>query len=410
MRRVAITGIGVVCPIGNNKNEMWQGILENRNGIDKITHFNTENFKVKLAAEVKNFEPEKYLEPKAIRTSDKYSQFARYAAYEAMSDASIVKDSLDSSMFGAIISSGIGGIETIANNEDTMISSGPSRISPYFIPKSLANIAAGQVAIDQGCKGYVSSVVTACAAGSNAIGDAYLRILNGLENVMLAGGAEAAITPLGVSGFQALKALSTEQDVNKASIPFDLNRSGFVMGEGAAVLVLEELSHAKKRNAHIYAEIVGYGASCDAFHITAPLEDGSGAASAMSKALKMANLSPSQIDYINAHGTSTHLNDAGETKAIKRVFGNETKVMVSSTKSNTGHLLGASGALEAAILALTIKNNIVPATINYTTFDPECDLDIVPNQNRQHTINYGMSNSLGFGGHNVSLIFKKYGE
>lgn len=410
MRRVVITGLGAVTPIGNNVKDSWDGILNNRNGIDNITHFDTENFKVKLAAEVKDFHPEEVLDSKAVRTSDRYSQLARVAAIEAVKDANINKEEIDCSRFGAIISSGIGGIETLAQNEDILMEKGPDRISPYFIPKTLANIAAGQVAIDNGCKGYVSSVVTACAASTNAIGDAYLRVLYGQEDIMLAGGAEAAITKLGVAGFQALKALSTSTDKNKASTPFDLNRNGFVMGEGSGVLVLEELEHALKRNAKIYAEVVGYGASCDAFHITAPLSDGSGAADAMKKALKSANIEAKEIDYINAHGTSTHLNDAGETMAIKNVFGVDTKVMVSSTKSNTGHLLGASGAIEAIFSTLAIKNGVVPATINYETPDPECDLDIVPNKNREKKLNYVMSNSLGFGGHNASIIFKRYGD
>ena len=410
MRRVVITGLGAITPIGNTKDELWNGILENKNGIDNITHFDTSDMKVKLAAEVKGFDPLKFLDAKAVRTNDLYTIYARCAAKEAVLDANLNKDELDKSRFGAIISSGIGGIETLAINEDTLKEKGPDRISPYFIPKTLANIAAGQVAIDNGCNGYVSSVVTACAASTNAIGDAYLRIKFDQEDVMLAGGAEAAITKLGVAGFQALKALSLSTDKNRASIPFDLERNGFVMGEGGAVLVLEEYEHAKKRNAHIYAEIVGYGASCDAFHITAPLSDGSGAALAINKALKDANITPNDIDYINAHGTSTHLNDSGETLAIKKVFGSDNKVKVSSTKSNTGHLLGASGAVEAVISVLALKNNLIPATINYKISDPECDLNLVVNKNEEMKLNYVMSNSLGFGGHNASIIFKKIGE
>lgn len=410
MKRVVITGLGALSPIGNNVSDMWKSILDNKCGIDFITKFDTSDMKVKLAAEIKNFSPEGLIDPKALRTNDLFTVYARIAANEAIKDSGLDCNSIDKDRFGCVIASGIGGIQTIGDNEDTLIEKGSSRISPYFIPKSLCNIAAGSVAIDHGCNGYVTCVVTACAASTNAIGDAYLRIKNGYEDVMIAGGAEAAITKLAVAGFQSLRALCTSDNPQRASIPFDKERNGFVMGEGAGVLILEELEHAIARNAHIYAEIVGYGASCDAFHVTAPLENGSGAAAAMKKALSEANISACEIDYINAHGTSTHLNDAGETKAIKKVFGDDTKVMVSSTKSNTGHLLGAAGAIEAIICTKAIVDSIVPATINYQVLDEECSLDVVPNKNRKANIKYAMSNSLGFGGHNASLIFKKYGE
>ena len=410
MRRVVITGLGCVSPIGNSVEETWNGIKNNKCGVNLISKFDTTDFKVKVAAEVKDLKLEEKLDPKAIRTNDLFTAYARIAANEAMADSGLNDAEFDHSRFGCVLASGIGGIQTLAENNETLLTKGPGRISPYFIPKTLSNLASGQVAIDHGCNGYVTCVVTACAAGTNAIGDAALRIRAGQEDIMLAGGAEAAICKLGVAGFQALKALATTDDINRASIPFDKERSGFVMGEGAAVLVLEELEHAKARGAKIYAELAGYGASCDAHHITAPLADGSGAALAMNNALKDANINASAIDYINAHGTSTHLNDAGETVAIKKVFGDDTKVMVSSTKSNTGHLLGAAGAVEAVIVTKAICDGLVPATINYQVKDEECDLDIVPNQNRNYDIKYAMSNSLGFGGHNASLIFKKYGE
>lgn len=410
MRRVVITGLGCVTPIGNNVEEAWNGILTNKCGIDEITYFDTSDLKVKLAGEVKNLNVEELLDPKALRTNDRFTIYAKIAANEAMKDANFKDGSINKSRFGCIVASGIGGLTTIAENEDILLERGPGRISPYFIPKSLINLAAGNIAIDHGCMGYVTSVVTACAASTNAIGDAALRIMFGQEDIMLAGGAEAAINKLGIAGFQALRALATTTDKNRASIPFDKERSGFVMGEGSAILVLEELEHAKARGAKIYAELVGYGASCDAHHVTAPLADGSGAALAMENALKMANIKPDSIDYINAHGTSTHLNDAGETMAIKKIFGENTKVLVSSTKSNTGHLLGAAGAVEALFCTKALQDGVVPATIHYKEFDEECDLDVVPNQNRKAELKYVMSNSLGFGGHNASLIFKKYGE
>lgn len=408
MRRVVVTGLGCVCPIGNNANEMWDSILLNKCGIDLIKSFDTTDFKVKVAGEIKDLDMAILMDPKSIKTNDKFTLYARIAANEAVKDSKLDTNAIDKSRFGCILSSGIGGLATIAENEDVLTNKGPSRISPYFIPKSLANIASGQIAIDHGCNGYTSCVVTACAASTNAIGDAMLRIRYDQEDIMLVGGSEAAITPLGVAGFQALRALSTETDPNKASIPFDKNRSGFVMGEGAGILVLEELEHAKKRGAHIYCEVVGYGASCDAHHITAPKEDGSGAILAINKSLKDANIKPSDISYINAHGTSTHLNDMGEANAIKSVFGCDTPV--SSTKSNTGHLLGAAGAIEAIICAKAIENSVIPATINTTDIDSECDVNVIINKNINKKLEYVMSNSLGFGGHNASIILKRFGD
>ncbi len=401
MRRVVVTGLGIVSPIGNDKDQVWSSIENHVCGIDEITHFDTSDYKVKLAGEVKNLDMEAYFSKRDLKFNDRFTQFARIASAQAMQDSQLCVE--DPSRFGVLIASGIGGIQTIETCEEALQTRGPSRVSPYFIPMALSNLAAGQVAIDVHAQGYVSCVVSACAAGNNAIGDAYIRIQNGLEDVMLAGGSEAAITPLAMAGFQSMRALHTGSDKNRASIPFDKDRSGFVMGEGAGMLVLEEYEHAKKRGAHIYCEIVGYGASCDAHHITAPKQEG--AISAMQKALASAQIEPSKISYVNVHGTSTPLNDKTETAAIKEVFG--TNVPISSTKSYTGHLLGASGAVEAVISILAMKNQTIPATIHYENFDEECDLDIVPNENRKADLTYVMSNSLGFGGHNMSLIFKK---
>ncbi len=409
MKRVVITGMGAITPIGNNVEEAWNGILNKVCGIDYITYFDTTEYKAKLAAEVKNINFEDYLDFKEIKNNDKFTVFAKIAANEAMKNSGLNIDEIDQNRFGVIIASGIGGLETIQDTTLSMNEKGPSRITPYFIPKSLGNIAAGSIAIDYKARGYVNCVVTACAAGTNAIGDAFHRIKHGYEDVMVAGGAEASICKIGVAGFQAMKALNTTEDKNRASIPFDKERKGFIMGEGAGVLVLEELEHAKKRNANIIAEIVGYGVSCDAFHITAPSEDGSGGAMAMINALKDANLNPSDIDYINAHGTSTHLNDLTETKAIKLAFKDHaSNLMVSSTKSNTGHLLGAAGGVEAIFTCKALQEGKIPPTINYQVADEECDLDVVPNEVRSKDINYALSNSLGFGGHNASIIIKKW--
>lgn len=409
MRRVVVTGLGAITPIGNNVSDMWKSVEQGACGIAPITHYDTTDRKVTLAGEVKDFNPEDYIDKRDVRKMDRFTQFAVVAAKEAMEDAALHMEQEDAVRCGIIVSSGIGGIETIQTEALKGSEKGYDRVSPYFIPMGISNMAAGQIAIAFGFKGMCSCVVTACAGGTNAIGDAFHHIRDGYAEVMMCGGTEASITPFGIGGFTSLKALSTATDPNRASIPFDAERSGFVMGEGAGILVLEEYEHALARGAHIYCEIVGYGANCDAHHITAPLEDGSGAAGCMTIALKDAGISPADISYINAHGTSTALNDKGETCAIKLAFGDAAKnVMVSSTKSMMGHLLGASGAVEGIIAALSVNKDFVPATINYQVPDENCDLDIVPNKGRKTTVNYAMSNSLGFGGHNASIIFKKY--
>ncbi|MBM6807857.1 beta-ketoacyl-ACP synthase II [Faecalicoccus pleomorphus] len=409
MRRVVITGLGAVSPIGNDVNTVWNSIEQGVCGIAPITHFDTSDYKVKLAGEVKDLDMEAYFSKRDLKFNDRFTQFARIVSKQAMIDAGFEKDPDDAMRFGCMIGSGIGGIDTIEQASKTLEDRGPSRVSPFFIPMSLANLAAGQVAIDWGLKGATSCVVTACAAASNAIGEAFHRIRDGYEDVMLTGGSEAAITPLAIAGFQSMRALHTGEDVSRASIPFDADRSGFVMGEGAGALVLEELEHAKARGAKIYAEIVGYGASCDAHHITAPLDDGSGGAQAMVQAIKDAKILPENIDYINAHGTSTPLNDKTETAAVKAAFKEHAyQLAMSSTKSNTGHLLGASGAIEAIISIKALQNSLIPPTIHYQNPDAQCDLDIVANTPRKQDIRYAMSNSLGFGGHNASLIFKKW--
>lgn len=408
-RRVVITGLGAITPIGNNVNEFWEGIKSNKCGIDKITHFDIENFKVKLAAEVKSFEPEDYFDKRSCKRLDRFSQFAIVAAKEAMIDSGITQDNTDMTRTGVIISSGIGGLSTIEKENSNYVQKGPDRVSPMYIPMCIGNMAAGNVAIELGAKGESVSIVTACASGTHSIGEAYRIIKHGYEDVIFAGGTEASITPTGIAGFTNIKALSQTTDVNRASIPFDKERSGFVMGEGSGILVLEELEHAKARNAKIYAEVVGYGATSDSYHITSPAPDGEGAARAMKRAIEEANVKPEDVTYINAHGTSTHLNDAGETSAIKLAFGKASeKVMVSSTKGNTGHLLGAAGGVEAVICTKAIEDNFVPPTINYKVPDEECDLDIVPNEGRNVNVRYAMSNSLGFGGHNSSILLKKY--
>ena len=409
MRRVVVTGIGMITPVGNNTSDSWNAVKNGECGIGPITHYDTTGRKVTLAGEVKGYDPAATIDPKELRKMDRFVQFAMTAASEAVEASGIDFASENTERAGVIISSGIGGFATIQSEIIKGNEKGYDRVSPYFIPQIISNMAAGQIAIKYGLNGMCSCVVTACAGGTNAIGDAFHRIRDGYEDVMLCGGTEACITEIGIGGFTSMRALHTGNDPKRASIPFDKDRSGFVMGEGAAVLILEEEEHAKKRGAKIYGEVVGYGANCDANHITAPLEDGSMAAKCLTLALNDANVKPEEIDYINAHGTSTHLNDSGETKAIKLAFSEHAKkLMVSSTKSMTGHLLGAAGAVEAGFSVLALKDGFVPATIGYENFDEECDLDIVPNVGRNKYIRYAVSNSLGFGGHNACLVFKKY--
>lgn len=409
-RRVVITGIGAITPIGNNIEEFWNGIKTQKCGIDEITRLDTSDLKVKLAAEVKDFNAEEHFDKRTARRMDLYSQYAVVASREALKSSGITEENTDMTRVGIVIGSGIGGLVTMQKDIGACETKGPDRVSPMFIPMGIANMATGNVAIDLGLKGESVAMVTACASGTHSIGESYRMIKHGYQDAVVAGGTEAPITKVGIAGFQNIKALTTTTDKNRASIPFDAERSGFVMGEGAGVVVLEELEHAKRRGAHIYAEIVGYGASSDAYHITSPSPDGEGAARAMKSAIEDAKISPENITYINAHGTSTHLNDVGETMAIKKVLGEEAsrKVLVSSTKGNTGHLLGAAGGVEAIVCIKAIEENYVPATINYKVEDPECDLDIVPNVGRNVNVEYAMSNSLGFGGHNASIIFKKY--
>ena len=408
-RRVVVTGIGAITPIGNNADEFWKGLKEGKCGIDTITAYDVSDFKVKLAAEVKGYNPEDYFDKRSARRLDKFAKFAMIAAREAMKDSGMTKENTDFDRVGVFIGSGMGGLETIEKENRVCFEKGYDKISPMYIPMVISNMATGNVAIDLGLRGESFSIATACASATHSIGEAYRAIKHGYQDAVFTGGTEASITPTGVAGFTNIKALSQSADKNRASIPFDKERSGFVMGEGAGVLVLEELEHAKKRGAKIYAEIVGYGASSDAFHITSPAPNGEGGARAMVNAIKDAKIDAKDITYINAHGTSTHLNDSCETAAIKTALGESSKtVMVSSTKGNTGHLLGAAGAVESIACVKAIEDDFVPATINYKVPDEECDLDIVPNEGRNVKVEYAMSNSLGFGGHNSSIIFKKY--
>lgn len=408
MRRVVITGMGAVTPIGNNVSETWSSVKEGKCGIAPITHYDTTDRKVKVAGEVKELNLEDYVDKKELRKMDRFCAFALIAADEAVKDANISFEE-ESDRCGVLVSSGIGGLGTIEKEHAKGEEKGFDRISPYFIPAAISNMAAGRIAIEHGIHGMCSCVVTACAGGTNAIGDSFRHIRDGYADVMVCGGTESCITEFGIGGFTSLKALSQTEDPMRASIPFDKERNGFVMGEGAGILILEELSHALSRNAKIYGEVVGYGANCDAYHITAPSSDGSGAAKCMELAMKDADITPDKVDYINAHGTSTSMNDKCETLAVKKAFGKHAdKIMMSSTKSMTGHLLGASGAIEAVITTMALKDGFVPATINYSVPDEECDLDIVANEGRNCELEYAMSNSLGFGGHNACLVFKKY--
>jgi 3-oxoacyl-[acyl-carrier-protein] synthase II len=409
-RRVVITGLGAVTPIGNSAQDLWQGMKEGRNGVGPITLFDTKDHVTKFAAEVKGFDPTSYIDKKEARRMDRFCQFAVAASKMAIDDAKMDVKSLDANRIGCIIGSGIGGFSTFEEQFETYMQKGPQRVSPFFIPMMIIDIAAGHVAIINGLKGPNYATVSACATGSHAIGDAFILIERGDADAMVCGGAEAGICRMGVAGFNSLKALSTRNDDPlKASRPFDKERDGFVMGEGAGVVVLEELSHALKRGATIYGEMAGIGYTDDAYHITAPAEGGEGAARAMTLALKDAGLKTEDIGYINAHGTSTEYNDKNETAAIKAVFGDHAyKLLVSSTKSMTGHLLGASGGVEFIATTLAVKEGVIPPTINYEFPDENCDLNYVPNKAIERKIKAAISNTFGFGGHNTCLAVKGY--
>lgn len=411
MKRVVITGMGTINPIGYNVNETWESIKNKECGIQEISLIDSSTYKTKFDAEIKNYDPNEFFDPKTAKRNDRYTQLGMIAAREAVKDSGITPENSDYSRIGTYFSSGIGGLTTIQEQCKIYFEKGNTRVSPLFIPMGISNMAAGTIAIEYGFKGESMSIVTACASSAHAIGEAYRAIQLGEEDIILAGGSEASINEVALAGFENMKALTHATEVNRASIPFDAERSGFVMGEGAGAIILEELEHAKARGAKIYAELIGYGSTTDAYHITSPSPDGEGGANAMKRALKNANIKPEEVDYINAHGTSTHLNDATETKAIKTAFGEHAKkLMVSSTKGNTGHLLGGAGVLEAIISVKAINDSLVPPTINYKVKDEECDLDIVPNEPRKADIKVAMSNSLGFGGHNATIILRKYEE
>ena len=409
-RRVVVTGMGVISPIGNSKEEFWDSLTHGRSGVGRLTLFDPTGYDSQIAGQVTEFDAPGRLGRKEARRMDRFTQFAVVAALDAVDDAKLDLSREDPDRIGVLVGSGIGGLSTIEAEHSTLLERGPSRISPFFIPMLIVDMASGQIAIRLGAKGPNFCVATACASASHAIGDSYRIVQRGEAEVMITGGAEAAVTPLGVGGFCAMKALSTRNDEpEKASRPFDKMRDGFIMAEGAGIVILENLEHALSRGAHIHGELVGYGMSGDAYHITAPAPEGEGAARAMQWALKDADLKPEAVDYINAHGTSTQLNDKFETMAMKTVFGEHAKkVAVSSTKSMTGHLLGAAGGVELIACLLTIGRGIIPPTINYEYPDPECDLDYVPNQARRQEVKVAVSNSLGFGGHNAALVIKKY--
>ena len=412
VKRVVVTGVGAVTPIGNTPAEYWEGLLSGRNGIGPISLFDASQHKCRIAGEVKGFDPQQYLDGKEIKRMDRFAQFAVAASMQALADAQFTINELNAEQVGVIIGSGVGGIKVLEDQQTVYLTKGPDRCSPFMVPMMISNMAAGLAAIHTGAKGPNSCPVTACAAGSNAVGDAFRLIQRGFAQAMICGGAEAAVTPLSVAGFASARALSTRNDdPAHASRPFDRDRDGFVMGEGSGILLLEELEHAKSRGARIYAEIVGYGLTCDAYHMTSPAPAGEGAARAMQLALKDANLNPDRISYVNAHGTSTAANDVNETAAIKTALGEAAyKIAISSTKSMTGHLLGGSGGIEAVATVLAIANDSIPPTINLDNPDPECDLDYVPHSSRAQKVEVALSNSFGFGGHNVTIAFKKYVE
>ncbi|MBA3295953.1 MAG: beta-ketoacyl-ACP synthase II [Acidobacteria bacterium] len=411
-RRVVVTGVGLVSPLGIGTEANWEALCAGRSGIGMITHFDATQFSARIAGQVKDFDPLRFVDKKDVKKMDVFIQLAIAASQFAMEDAKLTVSPDIATRVGVFIASGIGGFGTIEREHRAFLEGGPRRISPFFIPATIINLAAGQVSIRMGAKGPNSATCTACSASAHAIGDAFEIIRRDDADVMIAGGSEAAITPLAVGGFAAMRALSTRNDdPERASRPFDRDREGFVMGEGSGIVVLEELEFARRRGAMIYAELVGYGMTADAFHITAPSEDGEGGMRVMEMAIRRAGVKPEDVDYINAHGTSTPFNDKLETLAIKRLFGEHARTLaISSTKSMTGHLLGAAGGLEAGITALAIKHQMIPPTINYETPDPECDLDYVPNQKRDTEIEYALSNSFGFGGTNAALLFKKFDE
>ncbi|EWH23205.1 beta-ketoacyl-ACP synthase II [Bacillus haynesii] len=408
-KRVVITGLGALSPLGNDVKTSWNNAVNGVSGVGPITRVNADEYPAKVAAELKDFKIEDYMDKKDARKMDRFTQYAVVSAKMAVEDAGLDINESNADRVGVWVGSGIGGLETLEQQFETFLTKGPRRVSPFFVPMMIPDMATGQISISLGAKGVNSCTVTACATGTNSIGDAFKVIQRGDADVMISGGTEAPLTRMSFAGFSANKALSTNPDPKTASRPFDKNRDGFVMGEGAGIVVLEELEHALNRGATIYAEVVGYGSTGDAYHITAPAPNGEGGVRAMKEAIKDAGLSPENIDYINAHGTSTPYNDKFETIAIKEVFGEHAyKLAVSSTKSMTGHLLGAAGGIEAIFSVLAIKEGIIPPTINIETPDEDCDLDYVPDQARRQDVNVVLSNSLGFGGHNATLIFKKY--
>jgi 3-oxoacyl-[acyl-carrier-protein] synthase II len=410
-RRVVITGTGSITPLGIGTQTFWNAIKEGKSGIDIVTRFDVStNYPTMIAGEVKDFDPEQYIDKKEAKRMDRYTQFAVAAAKIAIEDAALDMETIDKERVGVILGTGIGGLQVLEDQHSVLVNKGPERVSPFFIPMMIANMAAGQIAIMTGAKGMNETVVTACASGTNAVGDAFKCIQRGDAEIIITGGTEAPITPLAFAGFCSLKAMSRRNDDPKtASRPFDAERDGFIMSEGAGVLILEEYEHAVKRGANILAEVVGYGCTSDAYHITAPAPNGEGGARAMAIAIKDAGIEPTEIGYINAHGTSTEMNDKLETLGIKKVLGEHAhKVAISSTKSMTGHMLGAAGGVEAIISALALKEGFLPPTINYNNPDPECDLDYVPNKGRKADIKYAISNSLGFGGQNATICLKRF--
>lgn len=411
-RRVVITGLGVLTPIGNNVAEFWQAMMDGKSGAGPITKFDTSEFNTKFACEIKNYDPSNYIDKKTARRMDPYTQYALITSIMAMEDSGLDLEVVDKERIGVVFGSGIGGMDTFEKQHREFIEGGARKISPFFVPMMISDIAAGQISIHYGLKGPNYATTSACATSTNAIADAFFLVQRGSADVILCGGSEAAITPMAIGGFNAARALSTWNDrISEASRPFDKDRNGFVMGEGSGTLVLEEYEQAKKRGANIYAEIIGAGLTGDAYHLTAPAPEGEGAYRSMREAIKDGGITPEEVDYVNAHGTSTELNDINETKAMKKLFGDHAyKLSVSSTKSMTGHLLGAAGAVEAIATTLALKNGIIPPTINHDEPDPECDLDYTPNKPKERAIKYALSNTFGFGGHNSTILLKRYEE